>query len=154
MNEKRAKSPRKGCLGYLCIFLLLLFGFPVSIYLRHTVIPTNTLTVTVYDSAGQPVVDAKLRFSRLTNLMWVPILFSDTTPLKGTSIVTTDSTGRATFRAGCDSSQLDAVEQHGVPLPIQSARRIKPASNNDDGTVWWSPWADSRAPEWKVTVRK
>ena len=157
VDEEPTSTLPKGCcggLGCLGVLLLAVLAFPASIYLRHTVISTNTLSVTVVDETGGPVANANLTFSRLTNLMLLPVPFADATPLRGDSTVTTDFAGRAIFRSGCDASQLERIELRGVPLTIQSARRTRPASGHDDGTVWWSPWADSNSPDWRVTVRK
>jgi hypothetical protein len=150
-NEPKPNSP-KGCIIICLGIVFLLFGaFPTVIYVRHKFIPTNTLTVTILDATGKPVPNAKLRFYRLSNMMLM--LFGEPWALEDFAEVTADSNGRAVFRAGCDTSDLRTVELNGEQLSIQSARRLNPPSNHDDGKVWWSPWADNGPCEWKVILQ-
>jgi hypothetical protein len=90
MTQIPKTNSTTGCIvggGLLALFVC---GFPISIWLRHSIIPTNTLTVTVFDATGRTVPDAKLRFSRHTNLLLAPIMFAEGTSLVGTTDVTTD----------------------------------------------------------------
>ena len=122
MNEQPAKPNKKGwgCRWVLSI-LLLLVAVPLvlnqlSPYLREP----RSVTVTLLDEAGQPVVGAEVTYYEWEHIALIPPL-TFASPIRTVDrrpAVTTDLHGQAHFNLQYERAQATAVTLNGTKLAV------------------------------------